>query len=105
MAEEGSRTPASRRSSLENVSKIGAQDLGEGRAFPLTRAMDVSAALRDELEKKGLKGFKKGGKVKKTGPAMLHKGERVVPAKTVKKAEARRKSSDLALLKRTPFGR
>lgn len=29
--------------------------------------------------------FKKGGKVKKTGPALLHKGELVVPAKHVAK--------------------
>ena len=28
--------------------------------------------------------FKKGGKVKKTGPALLHKGEIVVPAKYAK---------------------
>jgi hypothetical protein len=28
--------------------------------------------------------FKNGGKVKKTGPAMLHKGEIVVPAKYAK---------------------
>lgn len=52
--------------------------------------------------------FKKGGKVKKTGVYKLHKGERVVPAKTVKKVEAqtpKRKASDMALLKRTPFRR
>lgn len=31
-----------------------------------------------------VKGYKKGGKVKKTGLAKLHKGEVVVPKKTVK---------------------
>jgi len=32
----------------------------------------------------GLTAFKKGGMVKKTAPALLHKGELVVPAKMVK---------------------
>lgn len=32
-----------------------------------------------------LKGYKKGGKVKKTGPALLHKGERVLTVKQTKK--------------------
>lgn len=34
----------------------------------------------------GLPAYKKGGKVKKTGPAKLHKGERVLTAKQAKKA-------------------
>jgi hypothetical protein len=28
--------------------------------------------------------FKKGGKVKKTGPAIVHKGEKIIPAKKKK---------------------
>ena len=32
-----------------------------------------------------LRGFKKGGTVKKTGPALVHKGEVIVPAKKAKK--------------------
>lgn len=32
-----------------------------------------------------LRGFKKGGTVKKTGPALVHKGEVVIPAKKAKK--------------------
>ena len=29
--------------------------------------------------------YKKGGTVKKTGPAIVHKGERIIPAKKAKK--------------------
>jgi len=37
------------------------------------------------------KGFKKGGKVKKTGVALVHKGERVLTAKQAKKKAHGRK--------------
>jgi hypothetical protein len=39
-----------------------------------------------------IKKFKKGGKVKKTGKALVHKGERVLTAKQNKKFESARKS-------------
>jgi len=41
--------------------------------------------LRRELSDKGLPGFKKGGKVKKTGVYKLHKGEKVLTASAAKK--------------------
>jgi SLT domain-containing protein len=31
--------------------------------------------------------YKRGGKVRKTGPAVVHRGERVIPASKRKKAE------------------
>jgi len=31
--------------------------------------------------------YKKGGTVKKTGPAVVHKGEKIIPANKVKKVE------------------
>ena len=37
------------------------------------------------------KGYKRGGKVKKTGPAKLHKGERVLTKKQNVKFERMRK--------------
>ena len=39
------------------------------------------------MQKMKMKGYKKGGKVKKTGPAKLHKGERVLTTKQAKKFE------------------
>jgi hypothetical protein len=39
----------------------------------------------------GLPGMKKGGKVKKTGPHMLHKGEHVTPAHKGKKPSPRKR--------------
>lgn len=47
------------------------------------KRIDVSGMV------KPLGSFKKGGKVKKTGAYKLHKGEVVVPAKTVKKAKGK----------------
>jgi hypothetical protein len=38
----------------------------------------------------GLPGMKKGGRVKKTGPHMLHKGEHVTPAKGKKRSPRKR---------------
>ena len=32
-----------------------------------------------------LPAYKKGGTVKKTGPALVHKGEKIIPAKKAKK--------------------
>ena len=54
----------------------------------LSKIQSASESLREELQQKGLKGFKKGTKsVPKTGVYKLHKGEKVVPSKRV----ARRK--------------
>ena len=38
----------------------------------------------------GIASYKKGGKVRKTGPARLHKGERVLNKKQTKKYEKKR---------------
>jgi hypothetical protein len=58
--------------------------------------LDITAKLRAELADKGLKGFKRGGKVKKTGVAKVHKGERVLTAKQAKKPAVKK-----AIAKRT----
>jgi len=61
---------------------------GAPRKFEDT-GRDTGDAVR-ELRKKqeeALKEYRKGGKVKKTGPAKLHKGEHVLTAKQTKKME------------------
>ena len=93
MAESGSRDPASTSSKYRNIDKIiGERGPNQTRKFE--DAARISDLLQEELKSKGLKGFKKGGKVKKTGPYKLHKGEVVVPAKQAKGAKA-----DMRLLK------
>jgi hypothetical protein len=52
--------------------------------------LEITRRLREELAAKGLKGFKKGGKVKKTGLAKVHKGERVLTAKQAQKPAVKR---------------
>ena len=45
--------------------------------------------VSQQIDKRKLLGsMKKGGMIKKTGAYMLHAGERVVPAKDVKKVNA-----------------
>src|SRR5215469_960729 len=77
--ERGGRKPASARSAAENLDIL--QE--EGRV-PFS-AYSTTAKLRQELEDEGLKGFKRGGKVKKTGVAKVHKGERVLTKKQAAK--------------------
>jgi len=73
------RRPATEWSAIsENVPRIFTEN--PRLASPSTMR-DITQQLRRELTEKGLKGFKKGGPVKKTGVYKLHKGERVVPAK------------------------
>jgi hypothetical protein len=83
MAEYGSRRPASDRSAQENLFEI--QRERGGKIGELLPTLGISQSLRKELEDKGLKGFKRGGKVKKTGTAKLHKGERVLTKAQAKK--------------------
>lgn len=55
----------------------------------------------------GLPSFKKGGKVKKSGPAILHKGERVLTRKQAKQESAmpkRRVRKPVVARKRRPLG-
>jgi hypothetical protein len=58
----------------------------------------ISTALRQELDKKGLKGFKKGGKVKATGKAKVHKGEYVLKKEAAQKIGPKK----LASMNRAP---
>jgi hypothetical protein len=56
--------------------------------------LPASVVLRNPLrtggaELKKLDQYKKGGKVKKTGPALVHKGERVLTTKQAKKLDAK----------------
>lgn len=103
MAEKGSREPASAWSAYaENVPEIF-KETPRGSSRNAKQMMDVTGALRKELEDKGLKGFKRGGKVKKTGKAKVHKGEYVIKAAAAKKAGPKKLASiNRAAPKRAP---
>ena len=88
MPESGSRRPASSRSAMENVDKLQQEPM-EGAGTDMYRA---TQKLRRELQEKGIKGFKRGGKVKKTGVYKLHKGEKVVTASTVRRSPVKKKA-------------
>ena len=55
----------------------------EGRgAVTIGRALKTTRDLADELQARGIKGFKRGGRVHRTGIYKLHRGERVIRART-----------------------
>jgi hypothetical protein len=45
--------------------------------------------------------YRKGGKVRKTGPAIVHRGERVIPAGKVKRVEKMMKRSKMRMKARS----
>jgi len=59
----------------------GMRILQENPQLRPSKADSITKSLRRELMQKGLKGFKKGGPVTRTGIYKLHKGEHVVPAR------------------------
>jgi hypothetical protein len=77
--------PASARSADQNLDIIMNEPgvramLEKGILGPKPLGQYYSNKIRDALEDAGIKGFKKGGVVRRTGIYQLHKGERVVPA-------------------------
>ena len=67
---------------------------GKGRGAASAVASGLSSMGKDETDRAEKIGenihavaYKRGGKVRKTGPAIVHRGERVIPASKRKKAE------------------
>jgi len=85
---------------IEPLKKVFTKDTPEAQAQPAPKPRPkpdpifekgVEALRRKNVEREeALKEYKKGGMVKKTGPAKLHKGERVL---TVKQTKAFNKSA------------
>jgi hypothetical protein len=88
MAERDSRTPASNKTAGSNAYRIAAEMPTWKDPVTLGDADSITDKLRKELGEKGIKGFKRGGKVKKTGVYKLHKGEKVKTRSQAKKDEA-----------------
>jgi hypothetical protein len=68
------------------VGKRNVQQAKDRIAESMAREANMNPRAGDLLG-----GFKKGGKVKKTGPYKLHKGERVLTARQAKAAPRKRK--------------
>ena len=84
----GGKRSASNTSASRNISQI-IREKPPGEIDPV-EAVEVTRQMRQELNDKGIKGFKRGGKVKKTGVYKLHKGEKVIPARVVRRSTATR---------------
>ena len=75
-------TPATDRTAAANTKRIRREMLrNEDRVPSLGDANRMTCDLRDELGRAGIKGFRRGGRVHRTGIYRLHRGERVIPAR------------------------
>ena len=83
MAEEA----ASDASAFRNADRITSEmEREQGRYLPRDFGRFTTNRLRKELSNRGLKGFKRGGRVHRTGIYKLHRGERVVPARSKRRS-------------------
>lgn len=82
MADPDQREPASDSSAMRNLARIGGERWDYGPRIKPGDAFDLSRRLREELRDKGIQGFKRGGRVHRTGIYKLHRGERVIPARS-----------------------
>lgn len=74
---------ASDASAFRNADRITSEmEREQGRYLPKDFARFTTSRLRKELSNRGLKGFKRGGRVHRTGIYKLHRGERVIPARS-----------------------
>ena len=91
MAEESWFTKA--RKALTANKKPQVKSLGTGY---VGNAAEAAKKRNEELKKVAMDSYKKGGKVKKTGPAMMHKDEHVLTTGQVKKPEVKKLLTELA---------
>ena len=78
MAEPDARDPASAISAMRNTRIIA----GESGRRATVDDYATTSRLRRELREKGIQGFRRGGRVHRTGIYKLHRGERVIPARS-----------------------
>jgi len=81
--EVGGRRPASDTTASQNTKRIYREMLGAADRVPSLGDMNRRTQdLRDELGRAGIQGFRRGGRVHRTGIYRLHRGERVIPARS-----------------------
>ena len=94
-------------SSADSSSSSSSSGWKDSRAAKGTRAVGkglsaagdrmLSSSRDDSTSRIGSVQYRKGGKVRKTGPAVLHKNERVIPAGKRKKVEKLMKRSKMRM--------
>ena len=82
MSSDYSEGPADAYTAGRNIARIR-NEMGIDRddVKSVVRMHQITDDLRKELERKGLRGFKRGGRVRRTGIYKLHAGEKVIPAR------------------------
>jgi len=85
MAEKGLRP--SNRNERKLMDEVEGMEPAKLKPYEDKKYEEIEPIPRKEL--KEIPSYKKGGTVKKTGLAKVHKGERVVPAKAKETATAR----------------
>lgn len=72
-----------------NIANLRGYVQSQNKGKPVAMRQAPPGAIRGAARQMGVQipKFKKGGVVKKTGPAIVHKGERVIPANKRKMVE------------------
>lgn len=81
-------------SRLDNMLKAGGRSLSDSGQKMISDSRDEAASNVRPVQ------YKRGGKVRKTGRAIVHKGERVIPAGKRKKVERLMKRSGMRMRSR-----
>lgn len=81
----------------DNTSRWKKAAQAAGRRLSASGDDMMSRAASDADSRIGPVQYKRGGKVRKTGPAILHRGERVIPAGKRKKVERMMKRSKMRM--------
>lgn len=68
-----------------------------GRSLNESGNSEMDASRSEAASKIGPVSYKRGGKVRKTGTANLHKGERVIPRGKVKRVEKMMRKSKMRM--------
>ncbi len=86
MPEKGYRTGNKNQNKL--LDELDKEEKSERKKFGEDEGLKPgSPIVTDDKKKEKVPSYKKGGKVKKTGLALVHKGERIVPKKKVESVE------------------
>ena len=85
MADDDNARPASRWQRSLNTRQILGEMRAQGRRIPDNDAHAASRDLARRMDEIGIPGFKRGGRVHRTGIYRLHRGERVIPARKTRR--------------------
>jgi hypothetical protein len=99
MDDNGSGSPNTKKKWRD--SKTAGALSAAGSSLSSSGSQMTDDARYEEASRIGPVAYKRGGKVRKTGPAIVHRGERVIPKKKVKRVEKMMRKAKMRMKART----